>query len=63
VGADEFEVPPAVVGRVLVRTPTVIIAISTSGVRIAASVTEDGFLRHRDLGRVDADGYLYLAAG
>lgn len=59
VGPDDQRCAPGVVGRVRIRGESVISAY-TEGVA-AERFSADGWLDTGDLGRLDAEGYLYLA--
>jgi fatty-acyl-CoA synthase len=48
------------VGEICVRNPGVSATIYTDAAKNRGVLTEDGFLRTGDLGRLDADGYLWI---
>ena len=62
-GGPHDEVPPGETGEVLVSNPSLAVGIWGDPQATAATFIEDGgrrWWRSRDLGRVDAGGYLYL---
>ena len=62
-GGPHDEVPPGETGEVLVSNPSLAVGIWGDPQATAATFIKDGgrrWWRSRDLGRVDAGGYLYL---
>ena len=62
-GGPADEVPPGEVGEILVSSPSLAVGIWRDPEATAASFIIDGdrrWWRSRDLGRIDAGGYLYL---
>ncbi len=62
-GGPHEEVPPGEIGEILVSSPSLAAGIWRDPEATAATFVTDGarrWWRSRDLGRVDADGYLYL---
>ncbi|MGH7860235.1 MAG: class I adenylate-forming enzyme family protein, partial [Candidatus Binatia bacterium] len=57
---DGKELPPGDVGEIAIRTARVMKGYATEGGGAMAPL-EGGWLRTRDMGWVDADGYIYLA--
>ncbi|TAM85595.1 MAG: long-chain-fatty-acid--CoA ligase [Jatrophihabitans sp.] len=54
------DVPPGGHGELWFRSPQVMKGFLNKADETAATVTADGWLRSGDLGRVDADGYVYV---
>jgi long-chain acyl-CoA synthetase len=62
-GGPDDEVPPGAIGEILISSPSLAAGIWRDAERSAASFVRDGarrWWRSRDLGRLDAEGYLYL---
>jgi len=62
-GTSHQEVAPGEVGEILISSPSLAAGIWRDAEASAASFVSDGerrWWRSRDLGRIDADGYLYL---
>jgi acyl-CoA synthetase (AMP-forming)/AMP-acid ligase II len=57
---SQHEVPAGVEGEVLVRGPNVMRVYLDNPDATAASLTDDGWLRTGDLGRMDEDGYVFI---
>ena len=59
---DEFQkpVPAETEGEVLVRGPSVMRCYLKNEEATSQAITKDGWLRTGDLGRMDADGYVYI---
>ncbi len=57
---DGNEIAAGEVGEIVIRTPRVMKGYATEG-GAAMSTLEGGWLRTRDMGWVDEDGYIYLA--
>ena len=57
---DGKPLPSGEIGEITIRTPRVMKGYATSG-GAAMTTLEDGWLRTRDMGWVDEDGYIYLA--
>ncbi len=54
------ECPEDVVGEICVKNPGVVAPIYTDVEKNRGVVTADGYLRTGDLGRLDADGYIWI---
>ena len=54
------ECPVDVVGEICVKNPGVVAPIYTDADKNRGTVTPDGYLRTGDLGRIDADGYIWI---
>lgn len=54
-------VPPGTVGEIEISGPNVFLGYHGLPEATAESFTEDGWFRSGDLGRLDEDGYLYIA--
>jgi acyl-CoA synthetase (AMP-forming)/AMP-acid ligase II len=61
VGADGAEMLVGDVGEIAARSPTAMHAIWRDPQATAQRITADGFVLTRDMGYLDADGYLFLA--
>src|SRR5581483_7618012 len=61
-GADGIEaaLPPGTEGEIVVRGPGVMLGYHGDPEATARVLTPDGWLRTRDLGFLDGDGYLYV---
>lgn len=59
-GEDGSDAALGEAGEILVRAPFGMVGYYDAGDLNAATVTDDGWLRTRDVGQFDADGYLYL---
>lgn len=57
---DQREVPRGEEGEVIVRGPNVMRCYRNNHETTSASLTGDGWLRTGDLGRMDADGYVFI---
>ncbi len=57
---NQHEVPAGVEGEVLVRGPNVMRVYLDNPDATAAALTDDGWLRTGDLGRMDEDGYVFI---
>ena len=60
VGPDGHEVPPGVEGELYVRTPSTIRNYVNQPPLDGETVTEDGYFRIGDVGKLDEDGFLYI---
>jgi acyl-CoA synthetase (AMP-forming)/AMP-acid ligase II len=60
VAGDGRALPLGEVGDVWVRGPSVMLGYFRDAAATAAALTEDGWLRTGDLGRIDADGNLHI---
>lgn len=58
---DGKPLPPGGVGEIAIRTPRIMKGYATASGSAMAATLEDGWLRTRDMGWVDEDGYIYLA--
>lgn len=58
---DDNDVPAGDVGEILVNSPGRMREIWKSPEATATRITDDGWVRTRDMGRFDAEGYLFLA--
>lgn len=58
---DDNELPPGEVGEIVAKTPGRMAEIWNDPDATAARLTPDGFVRTRDMGYFDEDGFLYLA--
>lgn len=58
---EDNEVPAGEIGEILVHSPGRMREIWKSPEATAMRITEDGWVRTRDMGRFDDDGYLFLA--
>jgi acyl-CoA synthetase (AMP-forming)/AMP-acid ligase II len=56
-----FDVPLGEVGEIAARSPTAMVGIWRDQEATAQRITADGFVLTRDMGYLDAEGYLYLA--
>jgi acyl-CoA synthetase (AMP-forming)/AMP-acid ligase II len=56
-----YEMQPGEVGEIAARSPAAMAGIWRDPEATAQRVTADGFVLTRDMGYLDADGYLYLA--
>jgi acyl-CoA synthetase (AMP-forming)/AMP-acid ligase II len=54
------ELPPGEVGEIVIRTARIMKGYATEG-GAAMAADQEGWLRTRDMGWVDEDGYIYLA--
>jgi acyl-CoA synthetase (AMP-forming)/AMP-acid ligase II len=61
VGADGTDVPVGEVGEIAASSPTTMAGIWNDAQATAERMLEDGSVLTRDVGYLDADGYLYLA--
>ena len=59
-GSDQQELPRGSEGEVLVRGPNVMQFYLKDEAASAQAITPDGWLRTGDLGKMDADGYVYI---
>jgi acyl-CoA synthetase (AMP-forming)/AMP-acid ligase II len=60
VGENGETVPVGEPGEILVRAPFAMIGYHDADALNAETMTPDGWIRTRDVGQFDADGYLYL---
>ena len=58
--ADLMPLPPDTEGEIAVRGPNVMVEYYKNPEATAASLTDDGWLRTGDLGKMDADGYVFV---
>ncbi len=58
---DDEEVPPGTVGEVVVRTAGRMLELWNDPEATRARLTEDGWVRTRDMGWLDEEGFLFLA--
>ena len=57
---DNKELPADEIGEVVIRTPRVMKGYANQESATAALLDENGWLHTRDMGYIDADGYVYL---
>ena len=60
VGRDGAALPPGAEGELEIRTPITITGYLGEGNADDDCITEDGYFRTGDVGRLDDDGYLYI---
>ncbi|KQS03603.1 long-chain fatty acid--CoA ligase [Sphingomonas sp. Leaf357] len=60
ISEDGERVAPGEPGEILVRAPFAMIGYHDAAALNAETITPDGWIHSRDIGQIDADGYLYL---
>jgi long-chain acyl-CoA synthetase len=60
VGADGGTVPTGEIGEVWIRSPSTMVGYWNKPEATADAMTDDGWFRSGDAGRLDDDGYLYI---